>query len=79
MSSTRSPCRLSPASCRYQVEEIEDKVEQAVFRRARHVVSENLRTVAAAEALGKRDYRAAGRFMLESHHSLKEVRMHLPC
>lgn len=55
------------------MEEIQGEVEQAVFRRARHVVSENSRTVAAAEALGKKDYGAAGRYMLESHASLREV------
>lgn len=58
------------------MEEIRDEVDQAVFRRARHVVSENLRTVAAAEALDKRDYGAVGRYMLDSHRSLREVR---PC
>lgn len=36
-------------------------------------MSENSRTVAAAEALGKKDYGAAGRYMLESHASLREV------
>lgn len=58
---------------RRKVEEIEGDVDDAVFRRARHVVSENARTVAAAEALMRRDYRAAGRFMVESHRSLREV------
>lgn len=56
-----------------QVKEIEGVVEDAVFRRARHVISESARTVAAAEALRKRDYGAAGKYMVESHNSLREV------
>ncbi|CAN0422314.1 unnamed protein product [Ascophyllum nodosum] len=55
-----------------QVEEIKGRVEDAVFRRARHVVSENTRTVEAARALIDRDYPSAGRLMLESHQSLRE-------
>lgn len=48
-------------------------VEDAVFRRARHVVSENARTTAAAEALRDGDYQTVGGFMLDSHRSLREV------
>ena len=48
-------------------------MEDAVFCRARHVVSENMRTVAAARALVDGDYRSVGRFMLESHLSLRDV------
>lgn len=49
-------------------------MEDAVFRRARHVVSENARTVAAAQALKDGDYHAVGGFMQDSHRSLREVR-----
>lgn len=59
--------------CLFQVDELDGQVEDAVFRRARHVVSENARTVAAAEALMKGDYRTAGGLMVESHNSLREV------
>eukprot|EP00752_Nemacystus_decipiens_P018584 g16662.t1 len=55
-----------------QVEEMEGRVEDAVFRRARHVVSENGRTVAAARALKEGDFVAVGGFMLDSHRSLRE-------
>ena len=70
---------LSPppptTSCKtIKVEEIKGRVEDAVFRRARHVVSENTRTVEAARALIDRDYPSAGRLMLGSHQSLREVR-----
>jgi galactokinase len=39
------------------------------FLRARHVISENLRTVAAAEALLKGDMAEVGRLMAEAHTS----------
>ena len=41
------------------------------FRRARHVVGEIQRTAQAAAALRRGDYRAFGRLMVESHHSLR--------
>jgi galactokinase len=46
--------------------------DAAVRRRARHVVSENLRTVAAAEALEARDFGTVGALMYESHRSLRD-------
>jgi galactokinase len=42
------------------------------FRRARHVVSENARTVAAAVALRGGDLAGLGRLMIESHRSLRD-------
>jgi galactokinase len=41
-------------------------------RRARHVVSENERTLAAADALEHGDMRAVGELMLESHLSMRD-------
>lgn len=41
-------------------------------RRARHVVTENARVLAMAEALAGGDLRAAGRLMVESHASLRD-------
>jgi galactokinase len=41
-----------------------------VRRRARHVVSENLRVLTFADALQRGDYEAAGAAMVESHRSL---------
>ena len=43
-----------------------------IWRRARHVVSENARTTAAAAALGKRHYEICGEAMVESHRSLRD-------
>ncbi|HUX45953.1 MAG TPA: galactokinase [Terracidiphilus sp.] len=39
------------------------------FKRARHVISENLRTVAAADALIRRNFTDLGRLMAEAHAS----------
>ena len=43
------------------------------WRRARHVVAENARVVAAAAALGDGDLDEVGRLMLETHHSLRDL------
>jgi galactokinase len=42
-----------------------------LFRRARHVVTENARTLAVVSALERGDWRAAGAAFVESHRSLK--------
>jgi galactokinase len=39
------------------------------LKRARHVITENLRTVAAADALVKGDLKELGRLMAEAHES----------
>jgi galactokinase len=43
-----------------------------ILRRCRHVVTENERTVAAADALRERDAERVGRLMFESHRSLRD-------
>jgi len=43
-----------------------------VYRRCRHVVSENARTIAAADALASGDILRFGRLMGESHESLRD-------
>lgn len=42
------------------------------FRRARHVITENLRVHSAVEALERDDYDALGRLINESHYSLRD-------
>ena len=42
------------------------------LKRSRHVISENLRTVAAADALIHRDMKELGRLMAEAHHSYSQ-------
>ncbi len=55
-----------------EVESGRDRMPDAVFRRARHVVTENERTQAAAAALEAGDAAALGRLMDESDRSLRE-------
>src|SRR6185369_15501800 len=50
----------------------EAKLGALLHRRARHVVTENARTRAAADALAAGDWRAAGALMYESHRSLRD-------
>lgn len=57
---------------RSQVEAARDHLGDVLYRRARHVVSENLRTQAAALALRRGGLKTAGQAMRESHASLRD-------
>ena len=48
------------------------RMPQAVYRRALHVVSENQRVLEAAAALDRRDLEIFGRLLGESHRSLRD-------
>lgn len=48
------------------------RLDALAYARARHVVSENARTLAAAEALAAGDLAALGRLMAESHASMRD-------
>jgi galactokinase len=50
----------------------EDELEESVAKRARHVITENARTEAAAEALAQGDLTTMGRLMAESHVSMRD-------
>jgi galactokinase len=50
----------------------ESKLDPLVFRRARHVVTENARTVAAADALAQGDIKRMGQLMAASHVSMRD-------
>jgi galactokinase len=52
--------------------DLADVVDPVTFRRARHVVTENARTVEAATALETGDVIRFGRLMAESHRSLRD-------
>jgi len=60
--------RATPA----MVAAAEQALGPVLHRRARHVVTENARTRAAADALAGGDWRAAGALMYESHRSLRD-------
>ena len=55
-----------------QLVQIKSEVPEVVFRRCRHVISENVRVLAAAHALQQHDLNQFGRFMAESHRSLRD-------
>src|SRR5205085_4997095 len=48
------------------------RLDDVTYRRARHIVTENTRTVAAAEALRRGDWTTVGRLMYASHASLRD-------
>lgn len=51
---------------------IEDELDPVVSRRARHVITENDRTLAAADALASGDLKRMGELMAESHASMRD-------
>lgn len=48
------------------------EMDPAVFRRGRHVISENARTLKFAEAMAPGDWAACGQLMYQSHESLRD-------
>jgi galactokinase len=55
-----------------QLEQYGRDLPEVVYRRCRHVVTENVRVLAAAEALEKRDLYRFGELMRGSHFSLRD-------
>ncbi|MGD0768712.1 MAG: galactokinase [Tepidisphaeraceae bacterium] len=55
-----------------QVEVAKDRMSEVVYRRCRHVVSENLRTIQMAQKLLLQRYDDAGELMVKSHKSLRD-------
>jgi galactokinase len=55
-----------------EIESAKGKLEEMVWRRAKHVVSENERTVEAGKALSEGQYARAGELMHQSHVSLRD-------
>jgi galactokinase len=55
-----------------QVEAARAKLSDVVFRRCRHVVGENARTVEAAHELKSQHYDRFGELMVQSHNSLRD-------
>ncbi|HYW72531.1 MAG TPA: galactokinase [Pyrinomonadaceae bacterium] len=54
------------------VQKFKDELGEVVFKRCRHVTSENDRVRAAAEALRRRDLKTFGELMYKSHESLRD-------
>jgi len=55
-----------------QLEQYCEGLPDVVYRRCRHVISENARVLAASEALERHDLDRFGRLMFESHVSLRD-------
>jgi galactokinase len=55
-----------------QIEAARGNMSEVVYRRCRHVVSENIRTVEMARQLAEQHYEAAGELMVQSHNSLRD-------
>jgi galactokinase len=55
-----------------QLESVRGRIDDVVYRRARHVITEIARTVAAAAALKRGDWPAVGDLMYASHASLRD-------
>lgn len=55
-----------------QLEKYGNDLTEVIFKRCRHVISENARVLEAAKALEKGDLKAFGELMRESHHSLRD-------
>ncbi|XP_061565153.1 galactokinase [Cololabis saira] len=55
------------------LEEAKDRMDDVIYRRARHVIEEIERTRRAADALKRGAYEEFGRLMVESHNSLRDL------
>ena len=55
-----------------QIDAAQGKLDDVVFRRCRHVVSEIARTTRFAALLGQKHYDEAGQLMVQSHNSLRD-------
>jgi galactokinase len=55
-----------------QLEPVKSELPEVVYRRCRHVITENVRVLASAEALEQGDLDRFGRLMAESHRSLRD-------
>ena len=57
---------------REQLEQYGRDLPEVIYRRCRHVITENERVLAAANALERRDLKEFGTLMAESHRSLRD-------
>ena len=55
-----------------QLEQCKSDLSEVIYRRCRHVITENARVLASAQALEQGDLNQFGKLMAESHHSLRD-------
>lgn len=53
--------------------EFKEKLDDVMYRRARHVIGEIIRTEEAARCLEQGDYTRFGKLMVESHDALRYI------
>jgi galactokinase len=58
--------------CARELERFREKLPETIYRRCRHVVTENDRVLRAAKALEQHDMKGFGALMAESHASLRD-------
>lgn len=56
----------------HQLEDAKDRLDDVTYRRARHVITENIRCQKAADALQSNDFVTFGQLMVDSHNSLRD-------
>lgn len=56
----------------HQLERAKPTLDELIYRRARHVISENMRTTTMADMLALSDWETCGRLMYASHESLRD-------
>jgi galactokinase len=64
-------CYLCSDATLDQLNAVESMMDETAFYRARHVITENDRTVQAAVALSQNAYKRLGQLMTHSHVSMK--------
>ena len=55
-----------------QIDQFANLLPENILKRSRHVVSENQRTLDAAESFRKKDFESVGELMFDSHASLRD-------
>jgi galactokinase len=63
--------KLREVSSVEELDKFSDKMSAVVYKRARHAITEIIRTEAGAEALRNNDYTTFGELMYDSHESLR--------
>jgi len=64
--------KLREVSSIEELNDVRDKMSPVVYKRARHAITEIVRTEAGAEALINNNYNEFGRLMYDSHASLRD-------
>lgn len=54
------------------LDSVKANLPEVVYKRAHHCIKEDIRTLSTVESLKRNDFAAVGKFMTESHISLKE-------